>query len=89
MDGAFTHTGSRKNLSGENPSKELRRSVSQELKVSSDIPPCFAWHMVEDGTVPVENNLMFASALQVKGVPFGLHMYPNCRYGLRLNTNFS
>ncbi len=88
MDGAFTHAGSRKNLLGDNPSRELRRSVSPELKITSDTPPCFIWHTVEDPVVPVENSLIFASALQAQGVPFELHVYPKGRHGLGLVTDF-
>ena len=88
MDGAYTHAGSRSNLLGENPSKELRRSVSPELKVTAETPPCFIWHTVEDPLVPVENSLLFASALQAKGVRFELHVYPKGRHGLGLITDF-
>ena len=88
MDGVFTHQGSRKNLLGENPSKELRRSVSPKLKVTAETPPCFIWHTVEDPVVPVENSLLFASVLQVKGVPFELHVYPKGRHGLGMNSGF-
>mgnify|MGYP001396221564 FL=1 len=88
MVGVYTHTGSRRNLLGDEPSRELRRSVSPELKVTAETPPCFIWHTVEDPVVPVENSLSFASALQAKGVPFELHMYPKGRHGLGLITDF-
>lgn len=88
MDGAYTHKGSRRNLVGENPSRELRRSISPELKVSAETPPCFIWHTVEDAAVPVENSLEFASALQRNAVPFELHVYPKGRHGLGLNADF-
>jgi acetyl esterase/lipase len=88
MAGALGHNGSRNNLLGENASRELRLSVSPDLKVTSQTPPCFIWHTVEDAAVPVENSLMFAAALQKNGVPFELHVYPKGRHGLGLNTNF-
>lgn len=88
MDGAFTHKGSRRNLLGENPSRELRRSVSPELLVNASTPPCFLWHTVEDAVVPVENSLLFVSALRRQGVPFELHAYPKGRHGLGMNTTY-
>lgn len=88
MDGVYTHKGSRQNLLGENPSRELKRSVSPELKVTAETPPCFIWHTVEDTVVPVENSLIFASALQAHGVPFELHVFPKGRHGLGMKTDY-
>ncbi|MDA0349585.1 MAG: alpha/beta hydrolase [Verrucomicrobia bacterium] len=88
MDGVYTHKGSRQNLLGEAPSRELKRSVSPELKVTTKTPPCFIWHTVEDPVVPVENSLIFASALQAHGVPFELHVFPKGRHGLGMKTDY-
>jgi acetyl esterase/lipase len=89
MDGVYTHKGSRQNLLGDAPSRELKRSVSPELKVTKDTPPCFIWHTVEDPVVPVENSLLFASALQKNAIPFELHIYPKGRHGLGMKTNYA
>lgn len=88
MYGAYTHKGSRRNLLGETASRELILSVSPDLKVNAETPPCFLWHTVEDPVVPVENSMLFASALQKNGVPFELHVYPNGRHGLGMNSDF-
>ena len=88
MDGVYTHKGSRQNLLGNSPSKGLKRSVSPELKVTTETPPCFIWHTIEDQAVPVENSLMFASALQAMDVPFELHVYPKGRHGLGMKTDY-
>jgi acetyl esterase/lipase len=82
--GEFAHAGSRKNLLGENPSPELVQLLSNELQVTKDTPPCFLWHTVEDKTVPVENALLFAAALQRAHVPFSLHIYEKGAHGLGL-----
>jgi acetyl esterase/lipase len=82
--GEFRHEGSRRQLLGENASAELIRELSNELQVRPDTPPCFIWHTWEDKTVPVENALLFASALRKAGVPFDLHIYENGRHGLGL-----
>lgn len=82
--GEFAHAGSRRNLLGDNPSAELVRALSNELQVTSETPPTFLWHTVEDKAVPIENSLLFASALRKAGVPFSLHIYENGPHGLGL-----
>lgn len=80
--GPFAHVGSRRNLLGDTPPPELVANLSNELQVTKDTPPCFIWHTVEDKTVPVENALLFASALRKAGVPFSLHIYEKGAHGL-------
>lgn len=82
--GELSHNGSRASLLGENPSPELIADLSTELKVTAETPPTFIWHTVEDATVPVENALLFASALRRAGVPFALHVYEKGTHGLAL-----
>ena len=84
--GQFTHQGSKQNLLGKDPSPELVRELSNELKVTQDTPPCFVWHTYEDNAVPVENSLQFAEALRRVGVPFDLHIYQKGPHGLGLGT---
>lgn len=82
--GEKTHQGSKRNLLGENPSPELVRLLSNELQVTSNTPPTFVWHTVEDKGVVAENSLMFAAALQEAGVPYALHIYEKGRHGIGL-----
>lgn len=82
--GEFAHAGSRKNLLGENPSADLLGALSNELQVTKETPPTFLWHTIEDKAVPVENALLFATALQRAGVPFSLHVYEKGAHGLGL-----
>ncbi|MFA6961982.1 MAG: alpha/beta hydrolase [Opitutaceae bacterium] len=82
--GTFTHQGSKKNLLGDNPPEDLVKFLSNELQVTPQTPPCFLWHTAEDGAVPVENSLLFASALRKAGVPFSLHIYEKGGHGLGL-----
>lgn len=86
--GQYVHAGSMGNLAGENPSVALLDSLSCDKQVSDQIPPCFLWHTVEDGSVPVENSFLFASALRQHKVPFELHIYDKGRHGLGLDTPF-
>lgn len=63
-----------------------RGFFSLEKHVSPDTPPTFLWHTAADSSVPVENSLMFATALKQSGVPFELHVYPFGEHGLSLAT---
>ena len=65
----FGHKGSRENLLGENADTTLINEMSLETQVSEKTPPAFIWHTVEDQSVPVENSLMFASALRKNKIP--------------------
>lgn len=82
--GEFAHAGSRRQLLGADPAPELVQNLSNELQVTKETPPCFLWHTVEDKAVPVENTLLFASALRRAGVPFSLHVYEKGVHGLGL-----
>lgn len=78
------HTGSRRNLIGENPSQELLDLMSNEKQVNSKTPPTFLFHTEDDKAVPVENSLLFAAALRKAGVPYELHIYEKGRHGVGL-----
>ncbi len=82
--GQFTHAGSKKNLLGDAPPADLVHLLSNETQVTAQTPPCFLWHTADDGAVPVENSLLFASALRRAGVPFALHVYESGAHGLGL-----
>ncbi len=82
--GEFAHNGSKVALLGKNPAPELVEDMSAEKRVTPQTPPCFIWATDEDKTVPVENSLMFASALRRAGVPFSLHIYEQGPHGLGL-----
>lgn len=82
--GEFAHRGSFDNLLGENPAPEALNEVSLELQVTPDTPPAFLWHTVDDEAVPVENSVLFASALRMHKVPFEMHLYPSGPHGYAL-----
>ena len=82
--GEFAHKGSRNNLLGTNPPPPLVRSLSNELQVTTNTPPCFLWTTFEDKTVPMENTLLFAEALRKNHVPFDLHIYEKGGHGMGL-----
>ena len=82
--GEFAHAGSKRNLLGASPSADQVAETSPQLHVTTDTPPCFLWSTFEDRSVPVENTLMFASALRRAGVPFSLHIYEKGVHGAGL-----
>ncbi len=84
--GAFAHRGSLECLMGaENAGNEAARSAfSLEEQAGPHVPPTFLWHTDTDQTVPVENSLLFASALKRHGVSLELHIFPSGCHGLSL-----
>jgi acetyl esterase/lipase len=80
----YAHNGSRRNLLGESPSKELVESLSNELQVAKDTPPTFLAHTDQDSAVPPENSLLFALALKKAKVPVELHIFEKGQHGLGL-----
>ncbi|MGA2246304.1 MAG: alpha/beta hydrolase [Verrucomicrobiota bacterium] len=83
--GKFTHQGSRDNLIGTNAPADLVASLSNELRVTTNTPPCFIWTVFDDKVVPLENSMLFAGALQKNRVPFELHIYDAGWHGMGLN----
>lgn len=82
--GEFAHRGSFEKLLGENADEEALESVSLEKQVTSQVPRVFMWHTWEDSSVPVENSLLFATALKQHGVNFEMHIYPRGKHGSSL-----
>ena len=84
MQSDLTHAGSRHNLLGDAPDPKLVDSLSNELQVTPQTPPCFIFHRFEDTVVKIENSLLFAAALRKNGVPFDLHIYQKGGHGMGL-----
>jgi acetyl esterase/lipase len=84
--GEFAHKGSFKNLLGERL-EELEGKMSLENAVTKDVPRTFIWHTYTDGSVPVENSLLFAMALKKHDIKTELHIFPEGGHGLALASN--
>ena len=82
--GKYAHQDSFKCLLGDNPPVELLEKMSLEKQVTENAPKAFIWHTFEDDLVPVENSLLMASALQEKGIPIEMHIFPIGYHGLSL-----
>jgi len=79
---------SRDNLLGKTPSADQVRAFSAERLVTAQTPPVFLVHCQDDGTVPVQNSLLFYQACVRRAVPAELHLYPKGGHGFGL-TNAS
>jgi acetyl esterase/lipase len=84
MSKPVMHQGSRNNLIGTSPTPALATQFSSELQVKQNTPPTFLIHAMDDVTVPVENSLLFFSAMKEAGVTGELHVYPSGGHGFGL-----
>ncbi|MCB9250614.1 MAG: alpha/beta hydrolase [Ignavibacteriales bacterium] len=80
----YSHSGSVKNLLGENPSEELLKYYSNELHVTNQTPPTILIHSQDDTTVPIENSLSFYKALCENNVKAEMHTYTYGGHGFSL-----
>ena len=92
--GEFGHQGSFENLLGMQSDADKAKKYKQDLvelvtldhHVTEDVPPTFLWHTYEDSSVPVENSILYLTALIDKGVLAEFHMFPFGGHGLALAT---
>ena len=82
--GEYAHRGSMTTLAPEGASIEEQAAFSLERFVDEQTSPAFLWHTADDDGVPVQNSLLYASALAAHGVPFELHVFPHGAHGLSL-----
>ena len=80
----YAHAGSRRNLLGQNPDKDLLEKLSNEKQVTPQTPPTFLVHTYEDKGVPAENSVYFYLALRRAKVPAEMHLYEKGRHGFGL-----
>lgn len=81
---SYIHAASFTNLFGKRPSRVEAYESSLEKHVSSNMPPMFIWHTMEDQSVKVENSLLLVNALRKAGVKTEVHLYPSGPHGLSL-----
>lgn len=83
---SIAHMGSREQLIGKNPSKQLIDSFSNEVQVSDKTPPTFLIHATDDDVVPVMNSVVFYEALLKHKIPAEMHIYNAGGHGFGLNN---
>jgi acetyl esterase/lipase len=79
----LSHTGSRKNLLGENPSSEAIRDFSTDQAVTPRTPPVFLLTTADD-MVDCRNSLEFAIACKANKIPVSLHLFEKGGHGYGL-----
>jgi len=84
FDPAITHSGSVRNLLGDNPDPKLIEDLSNDLRVTKDTPPTFLFHTNADTGVVAENSVRFYLALRRAKVPAELHIFENGPHGVGL-----
>ncbi|MEA4950707.1 MAG: alpha/beta hydrolase [Petrimonas sp.] len=89
MDETFTHTGSRKNLLGENPSKELINKYSNDKQVTQETPRAFIIFAADDKAVPPKNGFRYVEALQQNNIPVTFLLYPEGGHGFGYRESYS
>lgn len=80
--GGLTHSGSRDNLLGKNPSPEAIERFSCERQVTRQTPPAFLAHAVDDRAVVIDNSRLYHAALKAHGISSRLLELPDGGHGL-------
>lgn len=84
---SLAHKGSRKNLLGENPSKEMVTAYSTQNLVTPATPPCFIVNAINDKAVPPMNSLLFYKALLEKNVSCSFDAFSQGAHAIALRNN--
>lgn len=85
--GEYAHIGSKKNLLGENPSKELVEKYSMQNQVTYQTSPCFIVAAMNDKTVHPMNNLLYYKALLEKNIACSYHVFTQGAHAIALRNN--
>ena len=83
---SLTHTGSRNNLIGKNPTAEKIKEYSNELLVNEQTPAAFLVHSKDDDAVKSENSVQYYEALVRNKVPAELKLYEHGGHGFGMNN---
>jgi acetyl esterase/lipase len=87
FDASFTHMGSRKNLIGDNPSKEATDHFSNELQITDKTPPAFLVHSSDDKAVPVKNSIVYYESLIKNKITAEMHIFQKGGHGYGLSVD--
>ncbi|MFA5858482.1 MAG: alpha/beta hydrolase [Elusimicrobiota bacterium] len=84
----YRHSGSMRNLLGENPDENLVQKYSLEKRVTAETPPAFIWHTANDKSVPVENSTLYANALSKYKIPHEYHIFVDGPHGIGIKEQY-
>ena len=85
--GSVTHSGSVKNLLGNEPTETQKRYFSTQNYINAETPPAFLVHANNDETVQVKNSILYNEALTKFKVPAEMHIYQAGGHGFGLNNS--
>lgn len=85
FDPAIGHSGSAKNLLGENPSKGMLDLYSNDKQVTAQTPPTYLVH-AKDDNVRIENSYLFEEALKKNQVPVATTYFEKGGHGFGMNN---
>jgi acetyl esterase/lipase len=78
---SLAHMGSRENLIGKNPSKQVIQDFSNELQVTKNTPKTFLVLAADDNVVKPENSIHYYEALIKDHIPAEMHIFQNGGHG--------
>lgn len=83
---SIAHIGSRDQLIGQNPPKQLLDSFSNEVQITAQTPPAFLVHATDDDAVPVMNSIVYYEHLLKYKIPAELHIYKAGGHGFGMRN---
>jgi len=78
------HTGTMKNLLGDNPTDSLKHYFSANKNVNRKSPPVFFVHAKDDNAVPYANSILMSDALKTNNVSSEVYLYEKGGHGFGL-----
>lgn len=84
--GSVTHSGSVKNLLGDEPTESQKHYFSTQNYINATTPPAFLVHANDDATVQVKNSILYNEALTKFKVPAEMHIYQAGGHGFGLHN---
>lgn len=86
-DEAIVHNRSRKALLGKyRNDPDLKRKLSMELNIPSDMPPVFLVNCIDDPTVDYRNSVVMDNALTKSGIPHQYIQFPIGGHGFGISS---
>lgn len=89
MAEGVTHQGSRENLLGKEPNRQLVDEYSNEQHITSSTPRAFIALAHDDRAVPPMNSIGYYEGLCQNKIPTSLHIYPKGGHGFGILQSFS
>ena len=86
FDSSFGHSGTRRNLIGDNPSDTDIKHFSNELQINENTPPAFLVHSADDNAVPVKNSIVYYENLIKNKIRGELHVFEKGGHGYGLSV---